>query len=548
MTVGDYPDKVPSDWLIPPSKFKSSYPLPRFPDIAGKLGLDLNDLAGSVVMEDFDNDGDLDLMICAWGARDPLRYFVNRGDGTFQERTREAGLPGEVGGLNMVQADYNNDGFMDVLILRGAWLQKQGRQPCSLLRNNGDGTFEDVTEEVGLLRFHPTQTATWLDYNNDGWIDLYIGNESTPGETNRCELFRNRGDGTFVECAADVGVDALGLVKAVHSGDFNNDGWPDLYVSCRRELNFLFRNDGPQSTNRSPSGAWKFTNIAAAAGVAEPKFSFPAFFFDYDNDGWLDLFVCGYRIKDVGDVAADVMGAPSTGERSRLYHNRGDGTFQDVSAEAGLNQVIEGMSSNFGDLDNDGWLDFYVGTGDPELATLVPNRMFRNDGAGHFQDVTTAGGFGHLQKGHGIAFGDLNGDGDQDIYASLGGAYEGDYYRNALFENPGNTNDWIKLKLVGTRSNRAGIGARITVRLRNAAGFRVIRKDVNSGSTFGGNSLRQEIGLGAAATIEEIEVWWPTSGSRQTWKGLEPQQSYILTEGKPDAVLQSAPRLQNAER
>jgi hypothetical protein len=143
--------------------------------------------------------------------------------------------------------------------------------------------------------------------------------------------------------------------------------------------------------------------VAAAAGVTEPSASFTCWFWDYDNDGWLDLLVSGYLIRNAGDIAADYLGVETPAERARLYHNQHDGTFADVTKAAGLFKVLHTMGANFGDLDNDGWLDFYVGTGDPELGTLIPNRMFRNDGGKRFQDVTTPGGFGQLQKGHGLA-------------------------------------------------------------------------------------------------------------------------------------------------
>jgi hypothetical protein len=177
MTLGEYPAKVPERWVIPPKVFEPDYDIKRFTDVAQPLKLDVDELAGGAVAEDFDNDGDLDLMITSFGVRDQMRVFFNNGDGTFTERTAEAGLTGLVGGLNLLQADYNNDGFNDVLVLRGAWLRSEGKYPNSLLRNNGDGTFSDVTEETGLLSFHPTQTATWLDFNGDGWIDLFIGND-----------------------------------------------------------------------------------------------------------------------------------------------------------------------------------------------------------------------------------------------------------------------------------------------------------------------------------------------------------------------------------
>lgn len=537
MTLGEHPDKVPRRFLISPKVFDSEYPFPRFPDIAGPLGLAINDLAGGVVMDDLDGDGNLDLMISGMGLREQLRFFHNQGDGTFVERTKEAGLLGECGGLNMIQADYNNDGNIDILILRGAWFEKQGHHPNSLLRNNGDGSFRDVTEEAGLLSFHPTQAATWLDFNNDGWIDLFIANETTLGDTNRCEMFRNNGDGTFAECAAASGIDALGLIKAVHSGDYDNDGLPDLYLSCRGQPNYLYHNDGPQSPDKSKRGPWRFTNVAQKAGVFEPAFSFPAWFMDYDNDGWLDIFACGYGVKSVGSVAADYLGLPHGAERPRLYKNNRDGTFKDVTKEVGLYRVLLAMSGSFGDLDNDGFLDIYLGTGAPDLATLIPNRLLRNDSGRRFQDVTTAGGFGHIQKGHGIAFGDLDNDGDQDIYASIGGAYEGDVYFNALFENPGNTNRWLKLVLAGTKSNRAAIGARIKVTVDEPTGERSIYKTVNSGGSFGASPLRQQIGLGQARSIRNLEIWWPTSGIRQTFNDLKTNQCYTIREGEASATL-----------
>ena len=172
--------------------------------------------------------------------------------------------------------------------------------------------------------------------------------------------------------------------------------------------------------------------------MGQPTFSFPVWFWDYDNDGWLDLFVSGYK-ADAGDVAADYMGLPHKGEPPRLYRNQGDGTFADMARQTHSDKVLYTMGCNFGDLDNDGWLDFYAGTGDPDYRSLMPNRMFRNAEGQHFEDVTTSGGFGHLQKGHGVAFGDIDNDGDQDIYAVVGGAYSGDVYTNVLLKTPGTT-------------------------------------------------------------------------------------------------------------
>src|SRR5258706_8774833 len=165
MTLGDYPERVPKAWLIPPAAFASEYDIGRFHDRASDLGVDVDDLAGGSIAEDFDGDGNLDIMASSTGLNGPLRYFHNNADGTFSERTTEAGLTGEVPGLNIVQTDYDNDGRPDVLILRGGGQGKAGHLPKALLHNKGDGTFDDVTEQAGLLSFHPTQTAAWFDYD-----------------------------------------------------------------------------------------------------------------------------------------------------------------------------------------------------------------------------------------------------------------------------------------------------------------------------------------------------------------------------------------------
>src|SRR6185503_8337014 len=160
--------------------------------------------------------------------------------------------------------------------------------------------------------------------------------------------------------------------------------------------------------------------------------------------------------------------------------------FTDVTKAMRLDRVLVVMGANFGDLDNDGWPDFYVGTGDPVLSSLMPNRMFRNNAGKAFQDVTTSGGFGHVQKGHGVAFGDIDNDGDQDIYEVLGGAYEGDGFQNVLFENPGHGNHWVTLRLHGTRSNRDANGARMMLQVvEDGKAARSIYSDVSTGGSFG---------------------------------------------------------------
>ena len=228
-TLGTYPEGVPKAHLIPQHALESDEPFPRFVNIARRLGVDTFSNAGGAIADDFDNDGYLDLMISTWDPTRPIRFFRNNQDGIFSERTREANLDGILGGLNLVQADYNNDGNVDVLVLRGGWWGKAGQHPKSLLRNNGDGTFTDVTFEAGLGEVnYPTQTANWADYDNDGDLDLFVGNESWEGLAAPCQLFRNNGDGTFKDVAAQAGVTNDAFAKGVAWGDYNGDRLPDL--------------------------------------------------------------------------------------------------------------------------------------------------------------------------------------------------------------------------------------------------------------------------------------------------------------------------------
>lgn len=542
MTLGKYPEEVPPQWLIPPAAFESDYPLKRFEDIAPQLGLDVKALSGGSVVEDFNGDGYLDLLISSWGITDQMQYFQNNADGTFTERTAEAGLTGIVSGLNLVHTDYNNDGWADVLVLRGGWLNEHGLHPNSLLKNLGPGPdsiprFIDVTREAGVLSFFPTQTATWNDFNKDGWVDLFIGNETNPYLTEQhypAELYLNNQDGTFREVAQAAGIQLIAYVKGVTSGDYDNDGWPDLYVSTLEEPNYLFRNTGTDA-----QGIPIFEEVTEAAGIRENISTFPTWFWDYDNDGWLDIFVSGYNRGGSGSIAYDVakeyLNLPFEADMPHLYRNRGDGTFEDVTRTAGLYTILHTMGSNFGDLDNDGYLDMYAGTGDPDFRSIVPNRMFRNAAGNFFQDVTTAGGFGNLQKGHAVSFADLDNDGDQDVYTVMGGANYGDIYQNLLFENPYSgteaANNWLTLHLEGRQTNKMAIGTRVVVTLVEAGAERKIVRDVNSGGSFGCSPFRLELGLGKAAFADKIEIHWPVSKAIQTFHRVKAGQFLKIVEG-----------------
>ncbi len=528
MTLGLWPDEVPRSWRLPPERLQSAADIGRFVDVAEAAGVAELGLSGGALIEDFNGDGRLDIMASSWGYQDPLAYFENRGGLRFERRSEAAGLNEIHGGLNLIQADYDNDGDTDVLLLRGAWLHQAGQHTNTLLRNDG-GHFTDVTWAAGLRRRLPTQTAVWADFDNDGWLDLFIGNEIVrsridwPADTPAFELYRNDRRGGFADAADGSGIQLDGLIKGSTAGDFDNDGWVDLYVSIWGAPNRLFRNLGGEGQ------PLRFADVTGQAGVAEPVASFPTWFWDYDNDGWLDIFVAGYQAA-VGDIAREYAGKPGAqGTRPRLYRNLGNGRFEDRSAALGLDQLLLAMGANFGDFDNDGWPDLLIGTGAPPFEQLVPNRAFRNRAGQAFEDITSSGGFGHLQKGHGVAFGDLDADGDQDIYATIGGAFASDRFWNALYENPGHGNDWIGLRLEGRQSNHGGLGSRIRVRLTNG---REIHALVGTGGSFGGSAITQHIGLGAEAVISEIRIHWAGSGREQTISGPVPAgRRYRVGEG-----------------
>jgi hypothetical protein len=399
-------------------------------------------------------------------------------------------------------------------VLRGGWEPPQRK---SLLRNTCTGRFVDVTAASGLASpVTSSQAAVWADIDNDGLLDLFVGTEG-----GAAQLFRNRGDGTFEDIAVRAGVAAAAFTKGVAAGDYDNDGWIDLYASNRGSVaNALYRNNGNGT----------FTEVAAAAGVPGPGSGFVAWFFDYDNDGWLDIFATSY-FTSLDETARTYLDLPHQATTLKLYRNRRNGAFTDVTREVGLDQVLMPMGSNFGDLDNDGFLDLYLGTGSPSYAALVPSVLLRNREGRQFVDVTAASGTGELHKGHGVAFADLDNDGDQEIVFQVGGATPGDAHVLRLFENPGHGSAWLGVKLVGVRTNRAAIGARLAVTVRASDGTtRTMHRQVAAGGPFGASPLQQHIGLGRDVRSVDVEVWWPTSGTRQRFPGVAANQAIEIVE------------------
>ena len=514
MTLGEYPEKVDAKYLVPLDHWtKSEFNIGKFRDIGARVGVNRLNQAGGAVMEDFDNDGLLDLAVTSWDPTVPMVFYRNQGDGTFADRSKEAGVSGQLGGLYCVQTDYNNDGLMDIFIPRGAWIPYPMRP--SLLKNLGGGVFTDVTQEAGLSEAVNSNSAAWADYDNDGWLDVFVCCER---QANR--LYHNKKDGTFEEVAEKVGIfnDGQSMFKGAVWIDHDNDGDLDLFLNCLSGDAKMYKN----------FGNGKFELATIPLGIKGPKHGFSCWAWDYDNDGFFDIFATCYD-RDLSEVVKGLMGQPHRLNSNVLFRNVEGRKFVDVTKEAGLDMVFATMGSNYADFDNDGFLDMYLGTGAPGLETLVPNRMFKNVEGKRFAEITASSGTGHLQKGHGVACGDWDRDGDIDIFEEMGGALNGDKYHNILFENPGQGNHWLTVKLVGKTTNRAAIGARIKV-VTGGETPRTVHRHVSSGSSFGATPLRQTIGLGQSGNVATLEIQWPTSKTTQVFHDITADQAIEITE------------------
>jgi hypothetical protein len=530
MTTGNYPQQVPPQYLLKAADPGADTTIKPFKDVAMNLGLAIRKMGGGTIVDDFNNDGYPDIITSSSSLAERMHYFRNNRNGSFTDIAKQSGLGQFTGGLNIMQTDYNNDGLKDIFVLRGAWKGKFGKEPNSLLRNNGDGTFTDVTRQRGLLSFHPTQAAVWADFNNDGWLDVFIGNESQAGDENLSELYINNKNGTFTEQAAIANCIINLFVKGVTAGDYDNDGRTDLFISTMNGRNVLLK-------NITANGKVKFADVTTQAKLSERNSgTFATWFWDYDNDGWLDILVSGYgNSAPIGyKLGAEALNRyPSNGGKVILYHNEHNGTFKDVSAQAGFNKISFAMGANFGDIDNDGFLDFYLGNGNPLFTSLIPNQLYKNDGGVKFTNITTRANVGSLQKGHAIAFADLDNDGSQDIFINQGGAFAGDAYQNALFINPGQgSNHWVNLSIVGIKSNKVAIGAKLKVTFLDKGVERSVYRDVNSGGSFGSNPLMQHIGIGGADKVSRLEITWPVTGQVQRFTNLKADCNYKTAEGK----------------
>jgi len=517
----------------------------KFTHFKGNQGISINreEFGPGVCAADFDGDGWQDIYFV--NGRDLYHrgisvhnaLYRNNGDLTFTDVTDKAGVAGTGYGLGCVWGDYDNDGFPDLFITQ------YGRNV--LYHNNGNGTFTDVTDKAGVAgeesgMFH--SSATFFDYDRDGRLDLYVGSYVAldPGGPRYCTigrvrtscppqaykgslnaLYHNNGDGTFTNVTQAMHIyQPAGKNLSVGAADYDNDGWPDLFVA----------NDGVEAYLYHNQHGKGFKEMAAPAGMAYSSggrlmAAMCISLGDYDNDGWLDLYVSDFQ-----------------GSSDHLWHNDGRGNFDEVSDEAGITAATRNVLSfggGFIDYDNDGRLDLFIANGHvyPEIEQASPgtrykqvNSLFHNQGGGKF--VETGGEAGIAQQapraGRGVAFADFDNDGFTDILVSNNDDPP------LLLHNAGNRNHFINFRLVGTRSNRDAMGARIRIL---SGGTPQIREIAGGGSYLSQSDLRANFGLGQATHVERVEIKWP-SGLTQTFHDLAADKFYLVEEGKDTLEVQ----------
>jgi hypothetical protein len=520
-TLGQWPAGVPERFLMREAETEEmrAVKFPRFANIADEIGL--NDRARSgrgVAIDDFDGDGHRDIIMASRYFCDEILYMKGDGRGGFQPYSVESGLDQELYVINLYQADYDNDGDLDLFITRGAfdeWPLENSDVFNALLQNDGRGRFRDVSLEVGLERRWATSTvARWFDANSDGWLDLLVCHDRS-----RHEFYLSDGRGKFRQALDASGILPYSVCKGIAVGDVNGDQHLDLYISNLNQENQLYFGRGDGSFERQQQRAVE----------VEPILSFTTFFVDLDNDGDLDLVNVDFDLL-LEHAVESWLGRESQGHRTRIWLNDGRGQFNDATRAWGLDKTFMAMAAQIGDLDNDGYKDLFIGTGSFGLADLFPNKVFVNREGQRFVDVTTKGGFGNLQKGHGISFADLDADGDQDVIAMFGGKSQADMFFQSLYENPGFGNAWVSLKLEGVQSSRSAIDSQIEIHITEGGRQRRVFHHVNHGATFGANTLTAEIGLGQAHQIDKLIVRW-LSGQVQEFTNVSARRHYFLREG-----------------
>jgi len=486
--LGGYPADVPKARRIEMASGCGDTDL-RYESVSAQIGLDKTGEGRGLAVFDYDGDGRLDVMVSAAGG---CSLFHNNGDGTFTDVSVGSGLDTCVSSFAVAIGDYDGDGKPDVFVTRQGFLEGAS----VLYRNNGDGTFTDVTAAAGLTGWISTFAASWADYNCDGALDLFVGANLNGlfGRKVGDRLFRNNGDGTFTDVAERAGIVTPWPTIGAAWGDYDNDGFPDLFLSSSFGRSQLFHNNGDGT----------FTNVSRQAGIDSPCFGSVTFWCDYDGDGYLDLVQYVWcRHEDMLQSLRDGVGPAD--RALRIYHNNGNGTFTNVNRDLGVTECWGSMSGNAADLNNDGYFDLVLGNGGPQVVRGEPPVILQFDGR-RFRNVTFTAGMPRFGKSHGAVIADLTGDGRPHILLGSGGFYPAEPMPVEVYRPIVRLGNYLNVRLVGTKSNRDAIGAR----LRITAGGRTQHHLVSGGSGFGCLPFEQHIGVGAATTIEALEIDWPS--------------------------------------
>lgn len=471
-----------------------------FTDVTASAGTGLGDgTARGFSWVDFDNDGLLDLFVPTAGTV-PNKVYKNNGNGTFSEVAAALGLNDLTNTITCSWADFDNDGDLDLITTATA-------AGTRLWRNNffpgGDSSFTDITSTSGIA-MTGAQMPVWADYNRDGLLDVFssISNSSVSSDA----LYRNNGNATFTNVADSAGVNhqVSGILEqAAHWGDYNRDGYPDLFIGN-------LQTGGPSFFHRN-NGNGTFTEIAATLGFQGAARG--SQWVDYNNDGLWDFSVAGYA---GGTNAVPV----------KLYRNNGDGTFTDVAAQAGITDAVISWGVTWADINNDGYEDFFVAVSGQSTSCLV----YLNNGNGTFTNITTQAGLGSLVQ-LSAAWGDYDNDGDMDLYTS-GSTTNGNHlFRN----NSDSTKKWLKINLIGgilPGNNRFGVGAQIEVR---AGSLRMLR-EVNTGIGYRSqNMMTAHFGLDTNSVADTVIIHWP-GGVQTLYTNLPANRTLLLSEFPPLSV------------
>ncbi|MEO8427402.1 MAG: FG-GAP-like repeat-containing protein [Verrucomicrobiota bacterium] len=466
---------------------------------------------------DYNNDGFIDLLVCnvSGDSTSPQHYlYRNNGDGTFTRITNgilvNEGLDGAFG---VAWGDYDNDGNLDIFL---AGSNVYPPHPNRLYRNNGNRAFTKITTGLLVTERVFSHAGVWADFDNDGLIDLFVANLTPVGSTVPAQdnyLYRNKGDGTFDRISFGTKSFTNGDSWNAAAADFNNDGWTDLFVpqgGRRSPQNSLLYSNNHEGSFTLQTNSIVFTNKANSVACA---------WGDYDNDGFLDLFVSNFY-----------------GRNNFLYHNNGDGTFTQVTNDPVTLDGGTSVGCAWGDYDNDGWLDLFVanlGPTDPSTGDSIgPENNFlyhyHNNGDGTFTKITSFSLVNELGYSYGCAWADYDNDGFLDLFACNSGVTLSG--TNFLYRNNGGSNNWINVKLVGTVSNRAAIGAKVRVRATICGMAFWQMREISGGSNFGSqNDMRASFGLGDATNLDLVRIEWP-SGIVQTMTNVAAKQFLTVVE------------------